>query len=390
MQANRLALGETMIAYQTAMELYKEALNIDPEFALAWIGLAKANIIYYWSSVGDPIDRDKARQAIEKARAINSSFAELFMVEGFYWYWGHLDYERALYHLGKAIQQMPGNDEAHMGYAYVSRRIGHWEQAIKSMRLALRVNPRVAFNWIELGATYNYLHRYPEARRAYEEALRISPDAFWSKTSLGYFEILESGNVKAAIKLTAGAQHTNEVFFIDVYLLTRIFAGRYEEALEVTRKLSDDMEIQLQAISLREDRAAQILLFMGREEEAATAARAGLFRLKVLSNELGDDYRIDLAEARLNALQGASPVEIRAAIAKAISSSPADAILEFYNQYEHARIYAIAGMTSDSIASLEPLFSPPSGISVPWVELDPVFNGIREEPEFMAMMERHR
>ena len=105
---------------------------------------------------------------------------------------------------------------------------------------------------------------------------------------------------------------------------------------------------------------------------------------------MGDDYRIDLAEARLIALQGASADEISAAIAKAISSKPADAILEFNDQYEHARIYAIAGMTSDSIASLEPLFSPPSLISVPWVELDPVFNGIREEPEFIAMMERHR
>jgi TolB-like protein len=390
MQANRLALGETMIAYQTAMELYKEALNTDPEFALAWIGLARVYIIYYWSYGGDPADRDKARQAIEKARAIDSSFAELFMAEGFYWYWGYLDYERALYNLEKAIQQMPGNSEAHMGYAYVSRRIGHWEQAIKSMRLALRVNPRVAYNWIELGTTYNYLHRYPEARRALEEALRISPDDFWPKTNLGFHEILESGNVKAAIKLTAGAQHTNESAFINSYLSARIFAGRYEEALEVTRKLSDDMEIELQLISLREDRASQILLFMGRQEEAATAARAGLFRLKVLSNDLGDDYRIDLAEARLIALQGASADEIRAAIAKAISSKPADFILEFSNQYEHARIYAIAGMTSDSIASLEPLFSSPSEISVPWVELDPVFNGIREEPEFIAMMERHR
>ena len=71
------------------------------------------------------------------------------------------------------------------------------------------------------------------------------------------------------------------------------------------------MEINLQAISLREDRAAQILLFMGRVEEAATAAKAGLFRLKVLSNELGDDYRIDLAEARLIALQGVNLASAR-------------------------------------------------------------------------------
>ena len=90
------------------------------------------------------------------------------------------------------------------------------------------------------------------------------------------------------------------------------------------------------------------------------------------------------------AVQGGTEAEIRDALGKSSSSRPADVLEEFNNRYEHARIYAIAGMTSDSIASLEPLFSPPSAISVPWVELDPVFNGIREEPEFMAMMERHR
>ena len=36
------------------------------------------------------------------------------MAEGFYWYWGALDYERALYKLDKAIDMMPGSDEAYM------------------------------------------------------------------------------------------------------------------------------------------------------------------------------------------------------------------------------------------------------------------------------------
>jgi len=390
LQAKRFAIGETRIGYQTALELYKEALKIDPEFALAWVGLAHAHITNYWVYGGDLADRELAREAIDHAKSIDSSFPELFMAEGSYWYWGFLDYQRALYNLEKAIDQMPGNAEAHMWRGWASRRAGHWEDAISSMQQSLRLNPRVAFNWIELGTTFFYLLRYEEARKALEQANHVAPDHFWTKTALADFVLLESGNVQLANRLTAGAQHTGDIGFVNSYIRAKIFDDAYEEALEVSRGISDDMEIERQQIRLRESRAAEILHFMGRVEDSISAARAGIFRLQALHQQLGEDYRIDLAEARLFALRGDSPEAIRAAVSKAMDSRPADIIEEFNNRYEHSRSYAMAGMTVDCIASLEPLFTPPSAISIPWVELDPAFDRIRDDPDFAAMIERHR
>jgi len=50
----------------------------------------------------------------------------------------------------------------------------------------------------------------------------------------------------------------------------------------------------------------------------------------------------------------------------------------------------MAEMTSESVELLDDLLVPPSDVTIPLIKLDPAFNRIRNDPEFMAMMERHR
>ena len=120
--AKRLVQNETRNDHQTAIELFKDVLSLDPEFKLALIELARAYMTKYWQYGGDPVDRELAWETIGKAKSIDANFAELYMAEGFYWYWGHLDYERALYNIKKSIEMMPGNAEAYMWQAWIGRR----------------------------------------------------------------------------------------------------------------------------------------------------------------------------------------------------------------------------------------------------------------------------
>ena len=76
LQGKRFALGETEIGYDTAVALYNEALKLDPEFKLAWVGLAHAYISNYWAYGGNPADRDMARDAINNAIAVDPDFPE--------------------------------------------------------------------------------------------------------------------------------------------------------------------------------------------------------------------------------------------------------------------------------------------------------------------------
>jgi TolB-like protein len=391
LQAKRFGYAETLVGYQAALDLFKEAVALDPEFKQAWVGLARTHISNYWLYGGDPVDRDRARGAIDRAKAIDPDFSELFMAEGFYWYWGHLDYERALYNLGKAIEMTPGNNEAYMWQAWVSRRAGQWEKAIESMHQSLKLDPRVHFNWVELAGTYVFLHRFENARNAFAQAREIEPDNYREKTGMSGLVLMEFGDVESAVRMTIGAQHTNEPDFFDAYLLARIYAGRYEEALEATSTMSDKMEIRLGLITLNEDWAAQILYFMGRIDEAKDAVRAAQFRLKGLrAQDNVRAYAVDLAEARMSAILGSDPEVIKGLVQNSMESMPEDEVIVFSFKLEYARTYAIAGLVEESIEILEPLLSAPSETTIHTVDLDPAFDGIRDNVEFAAMMDRHR
>jgi tetratricopeptide (TPR) repeat protein len=157
MQARRLSFGDSKAEFDAALELYEEAVRLDPEFKLAWIGLASAHMNNYWWYGGKLTDRQNARDAIDHAKALDPDFPELYVAEGGYWYWGHLDYEKAITNLEKAIDQMPGNAEAHEWLGWALRRDGQWENAVKSMQESLRLDPRVSLNWAELSITLGML-----------------------------------------------------------------------------------------------------------------------------------------------------------------------------------------------------------------------------------------
>ena len=127
----------------------------------------------YWIFGGNLTDRQNARDAIDRARALDPDFPELYVAEGFYWYWGHLDYDQAITNLNKAIDQMPGNAEAHMWLSWALRRDGQWENAVKSVQESLRLDPRVIRSWVGLSSTLGPLGRHDEALAAAETA----PDA---------------------------------------------------------------------------------------------------------------------------------------------------------------------------------------------------------------------
>ena len=275
-----------------------------------------------------------------------------------------------------------------MWRGFVSRRTGLWKQALDSMQRALELNPRVYVNWVELGLTYLYLHQYDQAREAFAAAAAISPGHPWINEGLSRLALQESGDTDQAMRLTDGAQNSGDATFVTGFINARLYGGRLEETLEAVRNLPDAVEVQRQVITLREDWAAQILHFLGRETEARNAANAALFRLQGLRARLGDDFRLDLAEARLQAILGEDSEAVKALVLKAAASQPEDTVDGIRVKLDIARIYAIAGLAAEAVDLLDSLLQPPSETSLITVRLDPAFDGIRGEEQFLELMER--
>jgi len=389
LQGKRFSLGETEIGFDTSVELFKEALKLDPDFKLAWIGLAYAYINNYWTYGGDPVDRDRTREAIDRAKAIDPSFPELYLAEGFYHYWGLLDYDIALANLDKAIALMPSNAEAHMWKGWASRRAGLWDQAVDSMQKAVKLNPRVIINLIETGATLSYLGRHQEALEIVEKAYELQPDSFWAKSYLADIELVVNGDTDRATTLMVGAQHTNEKDHLVAYWRVQMLAGQFDAALEIAQRWAEEWEVDVKSINLRENLVARSLKALGRGDDAAQSARDALRRLEKKKQQGLYDHRFMAAELEAYGILG-DKQKVSDLAASVMSSKPADAVEDMNFKYRFAQSYAHAGMLPESVATLDPLLSGISAISVPWLELDPAFNGIRNEPEFIALLERHR
>lgn len=391
LQARQLSFRQDQISNQTALDLFHETLRLDPQFKLAWIGLADTQLTkYWWYSGGDPAIRDQAREAIDRARGIDDDFPELFTTEGLYWYWGFLDYERAIYNFERAIEYAPNDSIAYFRHAWASRRANHWEQTIDSYRIALRLNPRLAHYWGDFAVTLTMLHRYDEARGAIEKASNLEPDNHVIRGLAANIELTGYGDVESAIRLTTGIQHTAEWDNFDAFIGARLAGKRFDEALAAVQGMDDRLEVQRQLIVLREDYLAQVYHFMGDHEASRSAADAAWFRLQTLRESMGDDYRLLLAEARVAALRGEPAENLASRVSQALGAQPADGVETRRASLEAARLYAMAGETAEAVAQLEPLFTPPSWVTAFSVEYDPAFDGIRESPEFIAMLERQK
>ena len=78
------------------------------------------------------------------------------------------------------------------------------------------------------------------------------------------------------------------------------------------------------------------------------------------------------------------------AVEKTLSLKPVDAVENMQIRYDLVRSLAMAGGSRRAVEMLDSLIPPPTIISVRYVELDPAFDGIRDDPAFVEMLDRHR
>ena len=118
-----------------AVRLYQQAVDADPKFAAAYARLARCQTQIYWHYY----DRTEARlalarQALDSAVRLGPNLPETHMAQGYYHYWGRLDYDAALKEFEAALRLQPSNAELLQAIGYVERRRGRWEESLGAFR----------------------------------------------------------------------------------------------------------------------------------------------------------------------------------------------------------------------------------------------------------------
>src|SRR5262249_49598296 len=155
-----------------------EAVRLDPNFALAWALLSYTDAVGYLTTALPPTDalREEARQAAEKAYALQPNLGETALAQGQYHYACLKDYDGAVRYFEQARQLLPNSSQITAALAYVARRRGQWERSESYFNEAERLDPRNVIVLNEHAQLYTALRRFSEATRKYDRVLDITPD----------------------------------------------------------------------------------------------------------------------------------------------------------------------------------------------------------------------
>ncbi|HEY6111583.1 MAG TPA: tetratricopeptide repeat protein [Chthoniobacterales bacterium] len=180
--------------YKTAEQLYRQAIALDPNFALAHARLAstRAAIFHYY----EPVEawKTSARGEAESALRLQPNLAEAHFALGQCIYWIDRDYDRALEQFEVASRLSPNNGEVPRLIAAIKRRQGKWEQSLEAYERVGRIDPQNPNAIRELIFTNTALRRWPEAARWGDRMRSMAPASIVAKIQSGYVDFWWKGN----------------------------------------------------------------------------------------------------------------------------------------------------------------------------------------------------
>ncbi|PYL07616.1 MAG: hypothetical protein DME33_09895 [Verrucomicrobia bacterium] len=161
-----------------AQKYLREAVTLDPKFALSWALLSNLEARGYLTQSLQPTValREEARQAAETALKLQPNLGEAILAKGEYHYACEKDYEIAMRYFEEARQFLPNSSQIPESLAYVARRKGEWERAKAYFNEAERLDPRNVSILTQHALLDIALRHFPEALRKLDQVLNITPD----------------------------------------------------------------------------------------------------------------------------------------------------------------------------------------------------------------------
>jgi tetratricopeptide (TPR) repeat protein len=380
-------------ALERREQLYQAAIDRDPRFAQALANLASTYLAMYWEYFDRSPERlGRAKELAERAVELRPDLAEPHNALGLYFYWGLLDYRRALKEFDAALTIQPNNSIAITNIGTVLRRQGRWLEAAETFRRALEFDPQNAVLFWNLGGTLQYARSYSEADRALGLAIVLGRQ--WPElcANRAWLQLSWHGDVgKAEAALNGGADLTDDLGHIaeqrlQVLLARRDYQGALQQLKAEKRGAFDLQNAYLPIPLLR----GQVYRLAGQLDSARRSFEAACLDLEQSLRQDPDDPRfhssLGIAYAGLG--RGDDAVQ-EARLGCALMPASKDALRAQDRVEDLALVYTMVGKPSDAITQLDDLLAR-SGWWTPHVlRLDPRWNPLRSDPRFQALLSKY-
>jgi serine/threonine protein kinase/Tfp pilus assembly protein PilF len=383
-----------------AQKYLKEAVRLDPKFALAWALLSYVEARGYITQFLQPTValREEAQQAAERALTLQPNLGEAILAKGFYYYACLKDYDTAVRYFEQARPLLPNSSRIPESLAYVTRKQGQWDQSESYFNEAERLDPRNVSLLTQHALSYKDRRLFPEAWRKFEQILNITPDDVDTIVEKAVIAQAE-GDLQRASALLASVQPAAD----DTNALE---TQAYQSILE--RRPAQIMS-RLKDILVKPDPAlgfykGELRFWLGWAQNIAGDHDAAQESWRQARSELEPflkeqpENHILLGDLALTDMSLGDKVAALALSERAMAALPIEkdavrgpAAIEFF-----ARAAANVGEADRAIAALQKLmstsYSGPLGPGAPLtpalLRLDPMFYPLRNDPRFEKIVEQ--
>ena len=229
----------TAADFKTAIGYFREAIDKDPGFALAYAGLADTYVLMSGFAAASPMDSlPQAKAAAQKALQLDDSLGEAHasLAEATFAY--DLNFAEANREFRRAIELNPNYATARQWYAESGlAALGRFDEAISEIRRALNLDPLSVIINADVGNILFDAGRHDEAEEQLRKTIEMDQSFYYSHWSLG--QVLEmKGNIKGAM-----AEYRKSISLdsdpLPRALLGHLYAkqGRKKEAMEILDQL---------------------------------------------------------------------------------------------------------------------------------------------------------
>src|ERR1700682_4007769 len=376
--------------------LYEEAVKKDPTFALAFAGLGMVENWTYRSLDPTPARRDKAKAAVDSAIRLRPDLPEARLALGFFYYYCDRDdqhYQRALDEFGVAQRSLPNNADVYLAIGAIERRQGKCAQSTANMEKAAALDPKNAWVLQNLSFNYEANRDFETAEKILDRGLAVAPQSFAIRGLKAKLALEWKGDASVSEKflseVPAGVDPEGIVTLSRINIL--ILQRRFAEALQLVKKMPKETVHGEGTAPTPKAFFEGILHFMLGEKDKA---RADFERARVIVEESVRDVPDDPGRhAQLGAIfagLGRKEEAIREG-KRAVELLP-----ESKDSFEGpqvtvalAQIYCWTGEKEQALQLIEHSLSTPNGITVPLLTLDPVWDPLRSDPRFIALLKKY-
>jgi TolB-like protein/Tfp pilus assembly protein PilF len=380
-----------------AQKYLKEAVRLDPKFALGWALLSYVDASGYLTQSLQPTIalREEARTAAETALTLQPNLGEAVLAKGFYYYACLKDYDTALKYLEQAERLLPQSSRVLHGLAYVERRRGNWDKSEAYFNEAEKLDPRNVNLLSQHARSYICLRRFPEALTKLEQILNITPDDIDTIVLKARIAQAEGDLPRASALLAPLHLGVGYVNALETQVYQAILESR---PVPVIAQLKEILAKPDQALGFY---AGELRFWLGWAQEAAgdhDAARESWNQakseLEPFLKEQPENFVLmgDLALTNMGLGDNTAALAL-AQRAIALFPIDKDALTGPRPLDILARVAARIGDTDRSISTLEKLLSIPyeaplaanPPLTPALLRLDPMFEPLRKDPRFQKL-----